>query len=222
MMLRIAFIVILVLLSKSLNSQNTSLDSALTYLQKKKLFIQEERIDEVKVGGGLVSALITDGDTLFIYELENVNVSSPRTFSSRNDYLRYRKYRRYAAKVYPFAQEAMRIFREAEYISKNMKKRKRKKYMRQLSKSLQKEFEEPLKKLSKTQGKILVKMIERELDESMFNLIKMVNGKFKAFYWNQSSKLYGYRLKTGYIVGQNPILDVVLQDFDISYQVEEL
>ena len=63
-------------------------------------------------------------------------------------------------------------------------------------------------------------MIERELDARMFDLIKNTQGKLKAFYWNQSSKLYGYRLKTGYIVGDNPILDVVLQDFDISYDTE--
>jgi len=47
----------------------------------------------------------------------------------------------------------------------------------------------------------------------------MTHGKFKAFYWNQSSKLYGYRLKNPYKEGDNPILDVVLRDFDISYRV---
>ena len=102
-----------------------------------------------------------------------------------------------------------------------MKKRKRKKYLKSLSKDLTREFEEPLKKLSKTQGKIMVEMIERELGSSLFDLIKMTRGKLNAFYWNQSSKLYGYRLKEVYTVGQNPILDVVLQDFDISYRPQK-
>jgi len=60
-------------------------------------------------------------------------------------------------------------------------------------------------------------MIERELETPMFDLIKMTQGKLKAFYWNQSSKLYGYRLKTGYNEGDNHILDIVLQDYNISY-----
>ena len=67
------------------------------------------------------------------------------------------------------------------------------------------------------QGKILVKMIERELDTPMFSLVKSIKGRFTAFYWNQFSKLYGYRLKNGYAEGENPILDIVLQDFDIEY-----
>lgn len=180
-----------------------------------------DTIEQLYINGQLVSALISEGDTLFFAELGNVMVSSPRTFASKEDYLKYLRYRRYAAKVYPYAKQAIRIFREAEHVTATMKKRKRKKFLRKLSKELEEEFTEPLKNLSKTQGKILVKMIERELDARMFDLIKMTQGKIKAFYWNQSSKLYGYRLKHGYQPGQNPILDVVLQDFDISYDVVE-
>ena len=215
----------------ALSAQKTSLDSALTRLQEKKLIEYPEFKDSVvtidssiiriPINGEYVSALVSDGDTLYFSDFISVHISAPRSFSSREDYLKYRKYRRYAAKVYPFAKEAIRIFREAEHVTESMKKRKRKKYLRKLSKELKTEFEDPLKSLSKTQGKILVKMIERELDQSMFDLIKMTNGKFKAFYWNQSSKLYGYRLKHGYTEGDNPILDVVLQDFDISYDIEE-
>lgn len=195
-----------------------SLDVALSKIQRTKL-LPTDTIEQIMVNGQLLSALISEGDTLYFANLENINVSSPRSFSNRTDYFKYLKYRRYAAKVYPYAKEAIRIFKEAEYVSSSMKKRKRKKYLRKLSKELEKEFQDPLKGLSKTQGKILVKMIERELDSSMFDLIKMTQGKLKAFYWNQSSKLYGYRLRTGYVLGQNSILDIVLQDFDVSHEI---
>jgi len=199
-----------------------SLDSALTKMQETKLLPPpEDSIHQLMINGQLISALVSDGDTLYFADIGNINISSPRSFESKADYLRYLKYRRYAAKVYPFAKEAMRIFKEAEYASATMKKRKRKKYLKKLAKELEKEFEEPSKRLSKTQGKIMVKMIERELNVPMFDLIKMTQGKFKAFYWNQSSKLYGYRLKTGYVMGQNSILDIVLQDFDISHEIAE-
>ena len=221
-MMKVFLSILFVLLSGVVFGQKATLDSALVSIQKTKLIIpQKDTIEKIMINDQLVSALITEGDTLFFAELGNINISSLRTFESREDYLKYLKYRRYAASVYPFAKEAIRIFREAEYVSENLKKRKRKRYLRKLSKELEKEFQDPLKGLSKTQGKILVKMIERELETKMFDLIKMTQGKLKAFYWNQSSKLYGYRLKTGYIVGQNPILDVVLQDFDISYQIAE-
>lgn len=195
-------------------------DKTLSKMHQTKL-IEKDTIEQLKINGQIVSALISEGDTLIFADLGNVNISSPRTFQSRADYLRYLKYRRYAAKVYPYAKQSIRIFREAEHVTNTMKKRKRKKYLRKLSKELQKEFEAPLKKLSKTQGKILVKMIERELETPMFELIKMTQGKLKAFYWNQSSKLYGYRLKHGYVLGHNEILDVVLQDFDISHDIHQ-
>ncbi len=178
----------------------------------------EDTVQSILVNGQVMQALINGTDTLYFVDLRNVNISSPRTFADRSEYLRYLKYRRYATKVYPYAKQAIRIFTEAEQASVDLKKRKRKKYLKKLSKELEKEFEEPLTGLSKTQGKILVKMIERELETPMFDLIKMTQGKFKAFYWNQSSKLFGYRLKTGYNLGDNPILDIVLQDFDISYE----
>ncbi len=198
----------------------SSYDEALAKMHDTKL-LKIDTIKKIKINGQVVSALISEGDTIIFADLGNVNISSPRSFQSRDDYLRYLKYRRYAAKVYPFAKQSIRIFREAEHVTETMKKRKRKKFLRKLSKELQTEFEEPLKRLSKTQGKILVKMIERELETPMFDLIKMTQGKLKAFYWNQSSKLYGYRLKTGYVLGDNDILDVVLQDFDVSHDIQQ-
>ncbi len=183
--------------------------------------VENQQKEYISIKGKVYPILVANGDTMVLANIEDVSVTSPRTFDSNDDYRKYRKYKYYAAQVYPYAAEAIKIFRKMEYATKHMKKRKRKKYIKQLSEELKVEFEKPLTKLSKTQGKILVKMIEKELDRPMYNLIKDLQGKFKAFYWNQSSKLYGYRLKTGYIVGENPILDAVIQDLNISYEVDE-
>lgn len=177
--------------------------------------LPKEDIVDVRVDGRVFSALIQNGDTIIIADLANVSVSSPKKFKNREEYYKYMKYRRYANSVFPYAEEAVRIFKEAEYATRHMKKRKRKKHNRKLAKQLKEKFQKPLKKLSKTQGKILIKMIERELGKSMFHLIKNTNGWWKAAYWNRTSRLFGYRLKEGYSYGNDPILDVVLMDFDI-------
>ena len=214
-------IIILLTCSITLCSQD-HMDTTLMQLHQTRLIeAPEDSLFRIKVNGQVVSAIVLEGDTVIVADLEGVNISSFRTFDSHEDYMKYLKYRRYAAKVYPYAVEAIRIFEEAQIVTETMKKRKRKKYLKKLSKDLTQKFEQPLKKLSKTQGKIMVEMIERELETSLYDLIKMTRGKFKAFYWNQSSKLYGYRLKEVYTVGQNPILDVVLQDFDISYRPQK-
>ena len=179
---------------------------------------QEERVE---IDGKVYSVLISKTDTLVLADLEDINISSPRKFNTRDEYVRYMRYKRYAAIVYPYAVEAVKLFKNIEYDTRDMKKRKRKKYIKGVQEDYKNTFEEPLKGLTKTQGKILVKMIERELNTPMFELVKGVKGKFTAFYWNQFSKLYGYRLKHGYEEGKNPILDIVLQDFDIDYEVPD-
>jgi len=142
-----------------------------------------------------------------------------REFANREDYLKYRRYRRYAATVYPYAVEAIKLFREVEYATANMKDRKRRKYIKQLHKDLKREFTDPLKHLTKTQGLILIKMIERELDTTTYDLIKDLRNGLTASYWNTLGGLFGHDLKEGYIEGKDPIMDSVLQDMNISYKV---
>ena len=189
-----------------------------------------QRAQEVELAEGTVllgdqelDILITEeGDTLLLPNLlDDVSVSSPRSFDNPEDAKLYRKYRYYAPKVYPYAVEAIRIFRETEYVTATMPKRKAKRHIRRLQKELKKEFEDPLRKLTKTQGYLLVKMIERETERPMHYLIKDLRGGLTATYWTTMGKMFGHELKAGYHVGVNPILDVVLQDYDISHEVVE-
>lgn len=159
------------------------------------------------------------GDTLILASLDDVTVSTPRSFNSDEEYRRFRRYRRYALKVYPYAVEAIRIFRELENETEDMKKRARKKHIRDLQKEMKEKFSDPLKDLTKTQGMILIKMIENELDTPMYFLIKDLRSGFTATYWKLIGGLYGHDLKEGYIEGQDPVLDAVLNDLDISYDV---
>lgn len=180
-----------------------------------------QRSGELTIDGQVLPYMIDEcGDTLVLASLDNVSVSSPRMFSDRDEYNRYRRYRSYAVKVYPYAVEAVRIFREVEDATNDLKKRKRNKYIRQLHHELKDEFSDPLKKLTKTQGMILVKMIEKEVDTPMYELIRGLRNGFTAFKWNLVGGLNGYSLKDGYIRGEDHILDMVLDDFDISADQE--
>lgn len=172
----------------------------------------------VTIDGQIVRYMVQEnGDTLFLATLDDMSISSPRKFDSEEEYRRYLRYKRYALVVYPYAKEAIGIFKEVEADAADLKKRKRKKYMKEKHEELKSEFEEPLKKLTKTQGIILVKMIEKELDTPMYDLVKNLRGASTAAYWNFFSRFFGHHLKEGYVRGQDPILDAVLDDLDISY-----
>ena len=175
-------------------------------------------IGKTTLNGELMTMMLNDkGDTILVADdLMTVPFSSLRHFKNAEEYSKYRRYLRYAAIVYPYAKEAIKVFRQLNEETEEMRKGKRKRYARNLQKDLDDKFEEPLKNLTKTQGKILVKMIERELDTPLYDLIREYRGGFTAGYWNTMSKFWGYDLKRGYMEGDDPILDVVLGNFDLS------
>jgi len=176
-----------------------------------------EMLDSVRINGQIFSAMIQDGDTLILAQLDDVRFTSLRSFESREEYLRYKKYKRYAVKVYPYAKDAINILKKVEERTAHMKRSKRKKYVKHTYKQLEHNFKKNLTKLSKTQGKILVKMIEKEMGESFYSIIKGKRNRFAAMYWNRMGKLFGYDLKRGYVKGDDHIMDIILNDFDISY-----
>ena len=178
-----------------------------------------QQFGQTLVNGQYFPYVIDDcGDTLIVASLEDVSVTSPRRFADDEEYRRYRRYRYYAVKVYPYAVEAIRIFRETEYVTANMRDGRRNRYIRRLQTELKNEFADPLRNLSKTQGLILIKMIERELDTPLYYLIKDLRGGITATYWNAMGKLFDHQIKEGYQRGEDPILDAVLDDFKVSYQ----
>ena len=87
-----------------------------------------------------------------------------------------------------------------------------------IQKDIKEEFTDPLKDLSRTQGKVLVKMIERHLDTPMYNVLRDVRGSFTATKWQTIGRLYGYDLKEGYTPGKDRILDMILNDFELNVE----
>jgi hypothetical protein len=173
-----------------------------------------------KVDGKYYPYIVDDcGDTLIVAQLGEMSVSSPEVFETEEEYKQYRRYRIYAQRAYPYAVDAIRIFRETEYMTQSMNKKERKRYNKRLQKELEEKFEKPLKKMSKTQGKVLISMIENELDVPVYDLIKELRGGLTARYWATLAGFYGHRLKHKYTIGEDRILDAVLDDFNVSYEV---
>lgn len=161
---------------------------------------------------------ITGSDTIVVATMPEVVIKAPPVFSDDEEYRQYMRYRRYAMDVLPYAIESIKLYRQYQEGTEGMKNGKAKKYAKSIQNDAKDEFTDPLKNLSRTQGKILVKMIERHLDKSTYDILKDVRGGFNAMKWQTVGKLYGYDLKEGYIPGQDPILDMVLRDFEITIE----
>ncbi len=188
------------------------------------LFSQEDlKTFKTTINGQVFDATITEsGDTLIIAELDDVSVTSMKKFKSSKERRHYLRMRYHANQVYPYAVEAIRVFRELEATTTDMKKHNRKKHIKQLQKELEETFKEPLKGLTRTQGRILIKMIERELNVPMYDLVKDLRGSFTASYWNAFGKMYDIDIKEGYHAEDDPILEAILSGMDVSHTVSKV
>ncbi|MBK9109396.1 MAG: DUF4294 domain-containing protein [Saprospiraceae bacterium] len=168
------------------------------------------------INGMETEVVIAGDDTTLTTQLDLTGILPLMQFDSLADQERYLKYRRYAFVVYPFAAHSVRLYQQVQEATKDMTEKERRKFVDQIDQALEAQFENTLKNLTRTQGLILTKMIERELDKPFHSVIKELRGGFAAFYWNQLGKFNGYKLKEKYTPGQDPVMDAVLEEFDMN------
>lgn len=147
----------------------------------------------------VVRAIITEGDTLITVNLPEFCISERMTWKIKKKIKKHNKLVYHVKKVYPYAKLAGIKLTEYEYLLVNAKNDKeRRKLMKQAEEELRDEFEDDLKKLTFTQGAILIKLVDRETGDSSYALIQELRGKFVAFFWQAFARLFGYNLKAEY------------------------
>jgi hypothetical protein len=139
-----------------------------------------------------------ENDSL-ILKLDEVYVLPKLSFKARNDKRYYYWFRKKVLRAYPFAKSAAKklsvIDSRLDSISS---KRKRKKYIKRTQKYLEKEFTPQLKKLTRTEGRVLIKLLHRETGSVTFDLIKEYRNGWKAFWSNATANLFKMSLKDEY------------------------
>ena len=144
---------------------------------------------------------IIEGDTLAnpYVDLGEVIVLPSLKFDSYNDYLSYYRLRKRTLKVYPYAKMASeRLVVLNDRLSKIKRKRARKRYTKRVERYLEGEFKDELKRLTRSEGRILVKLIHRETGQTTHGLIKKLRSGWRAFVYQTTAKLFDIDLKTTY------------------------
>lgn len=146
-----------------------------------------------------VWAEVVDGDTIPCIRLNDVWIYAEYPYKNRKQYEAWTRTKYNVKKVYPYAILAAAKLKEYNKIMEHMPDEKSKKeYMKIVEKELRAEFEEPLKDLSVTQGRILLKLIDRETGNSSYELVKGFRGGFQAFMWQGVARIFGNNMKTKY------------------------
>mgnify|MGYP000091342915 CR=1 FL=1 len=164
-----------------------------------------------------IEYILIEGDSIphRSINLNEVLLLHKLKFESKADRKRYLILRRKTIKVYPYAKlAAERLKSLNERMNQIKKKSDQKKYAKMIQKYIEDEFSEELKKLTKTEGQILVKLIYRQTGETTFDLIKRLRSGWRAFWFNGTANLFNISLKEIYDpehVKEDYLIEDVLQ-----------
>ena len=160
-----------------------------------------------------------DSDDFFIIRndsltipLDEVIVIDKRSFESDKARRYYFWYYKKVQRAYPFATLASEKLTEINKDLEGIKsKRKRKKHIKEIQKYMEGEFADQLKKLTRTEGRILIKLVHRQTGETMYDLIREYRSGWKAFWYNSSAQMFRLSLKKEYHPEEIP-LDFIIED----------
>ena len=135
-------------------------------------------------------------DTSIISFIPQVNILSFKDYKERR---KYYILKRRILKVYPFAIEAKNKIQEIENsLDTILKKRHKRRYVNKMSKWVKEEYSVKLKKLTMSEGRILVKLVYRETNLTTYEILKNYRGGFNAFFWQSLARIYENNLKSIY------------------------
>ncbi|MDO4771257.1 DUF4294 domain-containing protein [Porphyromonas sp.] len=149
--------------------------------------------------GYIVNAEIEKGVTIPVIHLRPLYVFAPLQFNSEKERLEYLRLIRDVKKTLPYARIITSTMKETyEYIETLPTEKERMDHLKRMEKELYKQYFPEMKKLTLRQGKLLIKLIDRQSGSSGFELVEAFLGSFSANVWNIFAGIFGASLKSGY------------------------
>jgi len=146
----------------------------------------------------IMQARIIGKDTILVSSIPELNIY-PMAFSSKWEHWKYRRLIRNVKAAYPFAKIAGNKLRDLDLRLASMRnERQKKQFINQTEDQLRAEFEDNLKKLTISQGRILIKLVYRETGSTTYAVVQDVKGNFSAGFWQAVARVFGSNLKTPY------------------------
>ena len=151
------------------------------------------------INGYLVPACIYEGDTIASLRMPTLYCFKPLNFKNKKQRQQYTRLVRNVKKTLPIAKEVNRAIIETyEFLQTLPDEKARQKHLSAVEKSVKEQYTPRMKKLTFAQGKLLIKLINRETDSSSFELVKAFLGPFKAGFYQAFAAIFGASLKKEY------------------------
>lgn len=155
--------------------------------------------EKASAGGYFVPMCVYKGDTIPSLQLPTVYIFQPLKFKNEKERTEYYRLVRNVKKVYPISREINRTIIETyEYLQTLPNEKARQRHIKRVESGLKEQYTPQMKKLSFSQGKLLIKLIDRQSNQSSFELVKAFMGPFKAGFYQTFAALFGASLKKEY------------------------
>jgi hypothetical protein len=167
-------------------------------------------------------AKIENGDTIIISYMDDIDIFADTTNKPKPVFENKRQERKFnrlvynLKKVYPYAKLAKTKLNEMnrQYLTLKTEK-ERKEFAKKTEKEIRDQFEQELVNLTVTQGRLLIKLIDRETGKTSYELVKEFRGTFSAIFWQTLARLFGSNLKTKYDAeGEDQVIEDILLAID--------
>jgi hypothetical protein len=147
----------------------------------------------------MVRGVIIDGDTIPYQYISVINIYAERKFKNKRAFEKYSKLRRDVLKVWPYAKITEKKFNDlAVQLGMTNDERVKKALVNKTEKEIKDRFEGELKNLTINQGRILIKLIDRQTGNTSYVVLEELKGNLSAFFWQSLARLFGNNLKAHY------------------------
>ncbi len=177
-------------------------------------FIAQELPSEKADSTRWYSTILEDGDTLARVRKAEVVIDGQKEKKSAAYWRKYERLKPKVIKVYPYAEVAGLLLEHYEERLGDMEMEARRKlYMKKVEDQLKAEFKDDITDLTISEGRILMKLIDRETGTTSFKIIKDFRGKLAAYFWQGVAKVFGHDLRARYDpVDEDRVMEDIVLD----------
>ena len=176
----------------------------------------KQKNDTLQDRSYIIQNVNRDGVTMPEVEIKEVTVVARPSAAQRREYRQYERLIKNIKIVYPYAlMVRLKLAHVNEYLKTIDKEKSRREYIKSVEKDVFAEYEGDMRQMTITQGRLLIKLIDRETQNTSYELIREYRGKFTAAFWQGIARIFGTNLKEEYDpYGDDALIELIINEVD--------
>ena len=179
-------------------------------------FLSSQTISSERTGT-IMGYRVERGDTVYYSHIQELLIRAPRKFRNSAEERQFWRLVSHVKRVYPYAKMAGdKLYELNQHYLTLQSEQDRKAYSKKVEDELRAEFEGELKKLTITQGRILMRLVDRETGHTTYEIVKDFRGSVSAIFWQGVARVFGSNLKSNFdpSSGEDRVIEWIIREID--------